>query len=142
MCVRAGGKWQPLQWKQREWLLLNREVVQDFSYEEWYYTLYPEAFVELYFPLLKSDQYCRYNRIIDVLSKIACSCKDPNAPVGNTAAITDASPCTLEPQILVGVSTLCTGFDFALDVRLSFFSLRFSLSHFRSQNIGVIHVSA
>lgn len=111
----SGGKWQPLQWKQREWLSLNREVVQDFSYEEWYYALYPEAYVELYFPLLKSDQYCRYNRIIDVLSKIACSCKAPDASVGKTATITNASPCTLEPQILVGVSTLCTGFDFELD---------------------------
>jgi hypothetical protein len=115
VCASEGGKWQALQWKKREWLLLNREVVQDFSYEQWYYTVYPDAFVNLYFPVLKSDQYCRYNRIIDMLSKVSCSCNDTRQEDAQLA--TTSTPCTFDPKILVGVSTLCTGFDYELDVR-------------------------
>lgn len=121
---KTGGKWKPLFWKQRQWLQLNQEVVQDFSLEEWHYSVYPQAFAALYFPILKSDQYCRYNRIIDVLSKISCSCAASQTDLMIVSPSELNTPCSLDPKILVGAATLCAGFDYQLEVQMIAFLLK------------------
>jgi len=99
-----GGRWQGFEWKQRNWTTqYNKRLVENFSLSA-YDTLSTAAHISQLSSQFKSDQFCRYNRLIDMFSAVTCSCLDS----------TSDGSCGQNVGVTVGVSRTCSHTDFDL----------------------------
>jgi hypothetical protein len=65
--------WTDLKWETRAWKPMNKSLVEAFVPSN--YDTQEVVSQYSYLALLqKSDQFCRYNRLVDTFGKFSCSC--------------------------------------------------------------------